>query len=115
MGWVEKYFLSEKRSESIGCMYGGRFEFIVKVIVGILKLIRFIFFIVVCFLILDKRVINSFCSLYVLFFLSLCVYMEIFIYVYRRKEVFSYVFYIREIVLDFFRVYLFLNFVYCGS
>jgi hypothetical protein len=115
VGWAEKHPLSEKRSESTGCMHGGRSESTAKATAGISKPTRFTFLIVVCSPTLDKRVINSFCSLHVLLFLSSCVYMETLTHVHRRKEASSYVPYIREIVSDLFRVYPSSNSVYCGS
>lgn len=61
---------------------------------------KFTFLIIVCSPALDKRVINSFCSLYVLLSLSSCVYMETLTRTHRRNEASSNVPYTREIISD---------------
>lgn len=115
MGCAEKHLLSGKRSDCAGRMRGGLSKSIAEATTRISKPTRFTFLIVVCSPALDKRVINSFCSLHVLLFLSSCVYMETLTHIHRRKEASSNVPYIREIVSDLFIVYTSSNSVYRGS
>lgn len=115
VGCTEKLLLNGKRSQCAGCLHGGVAESVAEATTRISKPSRFTSLIVVCSPAEDKRVINSFCSLHVLLFLSSCVYMETLTHIHRRKEAPSNVPYMREIVSDLLMVYTSSNSVYCGS